>query len=214
MNNTYFPDVMVDIETTGTSPDRTAIIQIAAVRFNKDTGLVDPNYFEGCLRIPAHRFWDESTRDWWLGQKQEVLIGIFEKARPHEAVMEEFRKWVLEMPGSPIFWGKPTHFDYSFIASYFKDLGWANPFHYRYANDMNSFIRALWFTLGKTPPDLEATLEFVGDAHNAVWDTFHQVKVLLEHIRLVKSGGLDLIEPQQHHCGTIEKGAGNVIDVG
>lgn len=208
----YYPDVMVDIETTGTSPDRTAMIQIAAVRFNKDTGEVDPNYFEGYLTMPKHRFWDEGTRNWWLGQKQEVLIGILEKAKPWEVTMEDFRNWVLQNP-SPVFWGKPTHFDFSFIASYFNDLGWSNPFHYRFANDMNSFIRALWFTLGKTPPNLEAELEFVGDAHNAVWDTFHQVKVLLEHIKRVKNGGQELIEPQQHHCGTIHKGAGNVIDV-
>lgn len=46
------------------------------------------------------------------------------------------------------------------------------PFHYRYANDMNSFIRGLYHPDAvPTIPDLPGD----GDAHNALWDCFSQI---------------------------------------
>lgn len=55
-----YPDVMVDLETTGTSPDETAIIQISAVRFNLLTAEVDPNVFDMCLTMPPGRYWTKA----------------------------------------------------------------------------------------------------------------------------------------------------------
>ena len=78
-----FPDIMVDLETTGTSPDETAIIQIAAVRFNLQTGEVDPNVFDMCLSIPPRRYWDEGTRAWW-SKMPDVLMDIWQRQRPPE----------------------------------------------------------------------------------------------------------------------------------
>ena len=73
-----FYDVMVDLETTGTSPDETAMIQLAAVKFNLAEGTVDStDMFNRCLSIPPKRFWDEGTRQWWGQQKREILLDIY-----------------------------------------------------------------------------------------------------------------------------------------
>lgn len=181
----FYPDVMVDIETSGTMPDRHGILQIAAVRFNAATGEVDPNYFDMCLTIPQHRGWSESTRDWWTTQNVMVLAEILFRKKPWRDVMTQFQRWVMQGSNNgeqPALWGKPTHFDFSFLSSYFHDADLAMPFHYRKANDMNSYIRGLWAPFN--PPNLERDLEFVGDAHNGVWDSFHQIKVVLEHQRM------------------------------
>jgi hypothetical protein len=53
------------------------------------------------------------------------------------------------------------------------------PFHYRYAENMNSWIRARYWP-GEAP-DYERELEFVGQLHNGLHDALHQVKVLFAH---------------------------------
>jgi hypothetical protein len=172
-----YTDAMVDIETTHTMPDRGAILQIAAVRFNPITGEVDGDVFDRCLLMAPHRCWSEGTRNFWLEQKESTLREIFNRAEPYQQVMEDFLRWSGEK-GKLRFWSKPTHFDYMFIASYFNDCGLPMPFSYRDANDQNSFQRALYFP-DSVPAD---NLEFVGDVHNALYDTFHQIKVLMYHI--------------------------------
>ena len=72
---TSFPDVMCDLETTHTAPDRGHILQIAAVRFNLRTQEYDPVPLNICLHpMMSHRMWSESTRDWWLGKPETSAL--------------------------------------------------------------------------------------------------------------------------------------------
>jgi DNA polymerase III epsilon subunit-like protein len=167
-------DICVDIETTGTSPDRTAIIQIAAVKFDLLTGEVDHNFFNECLSIPPTRFWSDDTRSWWMRQKQAVLAGIFERMRDPGTVMNEFVSWAGY--DNPRFWSKPLSFDYPFISSYCKDFGLHVPFSYREAMDCRSYLQGLAFP---ESPISERDIEFDGDAHNAIFDVLFQIKWLL-----------------------------------
>lgn len=172
-----FPDAMIDLETTGTSPDRTAILQVAGVRFNLFERSVDSNFFNRSMFVPPHRFWDESTRKWWMQQKRGVLDGIMAAAEEPRTVMTDFCDWGRMGGGNASFWSKPTTFDFMFVQSYVKDYELAMPWGFRRANDMNSFLRALYFPLAVP----ETGLEFAGDAHNALFDTFHQIKELFWH---------------------------------
>lgn len=177
-----FTDVMVDIETTSSSSfDNGAIIQIAGVKFNYDTEDVDTRFFDAALSIPPGRYWDESTRQWWSKQKPEILKGIQARARDPRVVMREFYDWLLqdypqETKEGLRFWGKPTHFDFSFIASYFNQYGLTNPCSFRHARDLNSFMAGLSGT--PNTQNLEDVVEFVGDKHNAIFDSLHQIKML------------------------------------
>lgn len=198
---TNYTDVMVDLETTGVQPDRNAIIQIAAVKFNLNERTVDTNYFERCLTVPEHRFWSEDTMVWWARQKRGVLDSIRSRQEPYRDVIKDFAMWAYPA-GHLRFWAKPTTFDFMFCASYFADAGLANPFHYRNANDINSYLRGLHYPYDA--PDLKP--EFVGDAHNALWDTFHQIKVLFAHLDY-KSGDRTLLgdKPEgDEHVITVE----------
>lgn len=174
-----FPDVMVDIETTGTSPDETAIIQIAAVRFNLAEKTVDnSDMFNRCLAIAPKRFWDESTRQWWGQQKREVLMNIMASGEDPLTVMKDFGAWAYSKKGSGKlhFWAKPISFDYPFVASYFKQFELVNPFHFRDAIDMNSYLRGL----GRSNVRPEIEVNFDGDAHNAIFDVLNQIAVLFK----------------------------------
>lgn len=172
-----FPDYMVDIETTGLAPDKTAIIQIAAVRFNLAEMTIDPNVFDQALLIPPTRYWDEETRRWW-SNKREVFQQIYARARPPALVMRAFADWVNDgKVDNPVFWSKPLSFDWPFIQSYLAEFEVTNPFHFRRAENMNSFIRARYFPA--PAPEWDKILPFDGDEHNARDDCFFQIKALM-----------------------------------
>ena len=184
-NNIELPDwtdVMVDLETTGTRPDRAAILQIGAVRFNLARQTVHgEDMFNRSLDIPPHRGWDESTREWWLNQKAGVLDDIMSRAEPHADVMSGFRDWSIKYPNLR-FWAKPITFDFMFMSSYFHDHGYINPYHYRVARDVNSFVEALHYPA----PIPEVERSDFGDAHNALNDALYQIEYLFNHCEVAR----------------------------
>lgn len=169
-----FTDVMVDIETTDTDPARGCVIQIAAVKFNRETREVSHEFFDRCLHpnTQPNRRWSDSTREWW-SKMPTVYQGIMRRMEPTIDVLQGFQAWAGQ---GMTFWGKPTHFDFSFLQSLYADYGLQIPFHFRTANDLNSFARGRYFP--EVPPQWEKIIEFTGDAHNALHDCLHQLKVL------------------------------------
>lgn len=174
--------VMTDLETGGRRFDRDGIIQIAAVRFNLETGVVDSSdMFNRCLLIPPWRGWEESTRNWWLQQKPGILDDILARAEPAEPVMKNFFEWSTKYPNLQ-FWSKPLSFDFSFVSSYFADFGFVNPFHYRSARDLNSWIEARYYP---EPVPVMEQGDF-GDAHDALNDALYQLDLLFKHYENTK----------------------------
>jgi DNA polymerase III alpha subunit (gram-positive type) len=171
-----FDQIMVDLETTGTNPNHNAMVQLSAVRFNRETREVDMNMFDQCLAIPANRYWSEDTRDWWATQDQSIIDKIWSRMRDPREVLQEFRGWAMrDLEGaSPILWAKPIHFEYPFLESYFVEYGIAKPFHYSNCKDLRTFLDA------RGLPDLDRTMPNVGNAHDAIHDVLHQISVLFE----------------------------------
>ena len=183
MSNIEFTDVMVDLETTGTRPDRNAILQIAAVKFNLETGDVDAtDMFDRCLTVPGFRSWDLDTLQWWMKDKRDILERLQARAEDPFTVIQAFSSWVGIGRDKPMkLWAKPTHFEYPFIESYCKDFGVHNPLHYRFAEDCNSWVR------GSGVEIKDADIEFTGVAHDAIFDVLHQIKWILE-VQKVRKG--------------------------
>jgi len=190
---TDYTDIMVDIETVGTSPDRSGIVQIAAVKFNLAERTVCPQFFNMSLSIPPHRFYDEDTRQWWLRQKPGQLQDIMSKQQPWREVMMSFLEFSRQKK-SLCFWAKPTTFDYMFIQSYFNDAELPNPFHYNNVSDMKSYLKGLHHP--HPTPDLK--IPTVGDAHNALNDVFWQLKTLFAHAdyqdEINKKHGIEVVD--------------------
>lgn len=191
-----YTDIMVDCETTGTRPDRSAMIELAAVKFNLEDRTVSPSMFNRCMKIPKNRYWDESTREWW-GKQPEVLKAILTKGEDPNLVMKDFVDWVQPGRESLRFWAKPTTFDFMFVTSYLNDYNQPTSlFDFREATDMRSFFRGLYYP---NPIDTSDEPDFKGVAHNAVVDCLNQIKLVFHHADKV-----ELIRPVQHIEGEYE----------
>lgn len=173
-DNPVWTDCMVDLETTGTDQQFNAIIQIAAVKFNPKTQEISHDFFDRCLMIAPNRYWQESCVQWWSERKPSVLQGIMARMEDPATVLTALRDW--SGGGGLRMWGKPSHFDHSFLDTYYKQFGMQTPFHFRATNDMNTFIRARYWP--ENPPNWEADIPFEGEKHNALHDVLHQLKVL------------------------------------
>lgn len=174
------PHYMIDIETTGTRPDRAAILQIAAVRFDPVARSIDHDgLFNMCLRMPGWRFWDDDTRRWWQAQNQDVFQRILFNAQDPRAVTHAFLHWVNADHAKiddRYFWAKNAAFDFMFLASYGTDYDTGMPFSYRNVNDMKAFIRGRCF-----PDDIPVIDQAPTDqAHDAIVDCIMQIDWLFK----------------------------------
>lgn len=185
-----FPDVMLDIETTGTDSANCAIIQISAVRFNLQLGTVGHDFFDRCLMIPQTRFWQEGGRDFWIKRK-ELYNSMLPRMEDPHAVLKALVEWC---GGQRTLWAKPSHFEFPFLEGYFRRYEMQTPFFYRSVNDQNSFFRGLYWP--ESPPDFERELPFQGTLHDGLSDTLHQLKVLfhtVNHAKLRREGKLEVV---------------------
>jgi hypothetical protein len=172
---------MVDIETTGTVADSNSMIQLSAVKFDLATQSVQPfpEFFDRCLLQPKNRFFEEECRTKFWGKRPQIYNQIQARAEDPATVMRDFAQWVGFNNPKPVrFWSKPTTFDWSFVASYFRQYDVQNPFHYRWAIDMNSYIRGL-----AQDPTVESNyIPFQGEAHNAIFDVLNQINQVFDAV--------------------------------
>lgn len=172
-----YTDLMVDIETTGTQPNRSGMIQLAGVKFNLLDRTVSPSFFNRSLTVPAWRFWDEDTREWW-SKMPELYQKIISTAEDPAVVMRDFADWAIQ-PGTQLrFWAKPTTFDAAFVSSYLKDFNQPAIFDFRETTDLNSYLRGRY---APNPIDRTDEPKMASGAHDAIKDSLHQIKVLFFH---------------------------------
>ena len=192
----FYPDLMVDIETSGVDSGRNAILQLAAVPFNLERRVICADrMFERCLAVPAWRTWSESTRAWWMTQNQQVLQDIMARAQDPMEVMREFAEWAQHLPsgGKIRFWSRGS-FDFMFVQSYIDDAARPNPFPFWEATDMRAWLRGLYFP--NPVPRLDVPRQ--GPAHHALFDAIHQISDLFAHAdnAAQESGRTHVLEPE------------------
>lgn len=170
-------DVMVDLETTGTDPHYSGIIQIAAMRFDYESCQVGPSFCMS-LTLAKNRFWSEDTREWWMDHP-DVYEKIVSQEQDAEMVWNAFCDWMQMSGGNKPnrMWAKPSSFEYPLLQSYGAQFNRPLSIHYRDVVDLHSFTRGLRGNPGAVPIDRQ--IEFVGEVHNAIDDVAHQVKIAL-----------------------------------
>jgi len=110
MNSTKLQDVMIDIETLGTTPG-CAILSIAAVPFNCTSPL---EYFyvkvdsKTCTEVGLHI--DDKTVDWWTKQPQDAQAEAFSGTTHIAIALSELNAYLMRL-GEVRVWGNGASFD-------------------------------------------------------------------------------------------------------
>jgi len=172
-------DVMVDVETTGVDPHFNGIIQLSAIKFNYETEEIG-GAFDKCPMLLPQRWWDESTREFWMQKNRAVYTDIVMRQEPAGPVFAAFKEWMHD--GEPDkgfrFWAKPTMFDWGFVVSHMNQLGLPMPCHYRYARDLNTFLAALNNSAEHRSVEDQVPFPEGGQEHNALHDCAWQIDQL------------------------------------
>ena len=179
----FFPDLMVDTETTGNdNPEIFGCFQIAAIQFNAKTGEIGP-VFDRVPELLPNRHWTGDTKEFWMVKNRAVYNSIIARSEPAPRVWSDFRDFALQGApnGGRRFWAKPVTFDWPVVASHMRQLGLPMPFHYRLARDLNSYMAAL--RDNPDHPNVEADVANGGDQHNALHDAAYQIDLLMHEQR-------------------------------
>ena len=169
---------MVDVETTGTNPQFSGIIQLAAIKFNFDTEDVGGT-FDRCPQLLYGRFWDDNTKHFWQSHP-DVLASIQARQEPGVPVYRDFVNWVCEDAPSRgyRFWAKPSKFDWPLVESHLLQCDLDMPFPHWQSRDLNSWIAGANHR-SVSPPDMKWMVgQHTGPLHNALSDCVLQLRML------------------------------------
>lgn len=173
-------EVMIDLETMGTTPG-SAVVAIGAAASNGHEFHVAIDLTAAMQRGLKV---DGPTILWWLGQS-DAARALFKGERTGlEGGLNGFRQWLGGLGDGfapeppPRLWGNSAAFDLGLLESAYLAIGQTKPWHYQQ--------EACYRTLKNLRRDIEARL-FEGVQHNALDDAKHQ----LEHLMRL----LDAIAP-------------------
>lgn len=201
-----FNHVMLDLETLSTRSDA-AIIQIAAIAFDIDTGELGPRFNayvnESCLVGAKVGHIDVSTVGFWMRQKFGPTLGATitdeDEQRGLAEALNEFDQWfanlaedtcehdatpVVELSEDISLWSHGAGFDIPILASAYARAEVGDvPWHYRAPRDTRTLFALAPGGMPRPPKD--ATRE-----HDAQYDCEYQISQVVEawgQVRLAKA---------------------------
>lgn len=149
------------------------VLTLGAVRFNRDGTTGDTFY----ARMGANAFFygtsDPGTMSWWKQQPEAAYNEAFHGTEnPHDVAIR-FAQWFSN--GSVIPWGNGSVFDMVLLEAWFDKLGVKCPWKFWDIRD----VRTVVDLSGIGPKSIPR----VGVYHNALDDSFHQIKYLCAGFR-------------------------------
>lgn len=170
-------DLMIDLETLGTTPDA-VVISLGAVFFDVKTGTLGPQFYQVLDvtdQMRAGREVSPDTLKWWMGQAEAAKKVFHEKAKAPREVMALFSQWAKANGGSKMqVWGNGSTFDISILENLYRQLGEPQPWAYYSVMDLRTFKR---FVGGNEK------LAKAGVMHNALQDAINQANYVLSHTK-------------------------------
>ena len=182
-----FTDISFDLETLGQGFDA-AIISLAAVPFNRNTGEIGQGYYSEIAMADAMRYGrvDPDTLAWWIKQDAKAKR-IFADSKDKSTVAATFDgliPFVAQHSGCCV-WGNGSSFDITLIERHYIMLqridGWTkkHPWPYWSVRDMRTIVDAAGVDTRK--------LRRVGTHHNALDDAIFQAQAISHCFTLLRS---------------------------
>ena len=148
-------DVMIDIETLGTSFD-SVMLSCSLVKFDIDTGEISDEltvYFDLQQSIDKGFKINAGTLQWWLTQNSDVFAKQFKDEMAHDSLYA-IQRFINE---DAKVWGNSASFDLGILGNYFKEYEIHQP--WKFWNEM--CVR----TVCNINPSAKMNTEFVGEKH-------------------------------------------------
>lgn len=161
-------DVMVDLETLGTTAD-SVILSIGAVKFDLATGELDDAGFYASVSIDSNtdkgRRIDESTLIWWMQQSEQARAVFFEPKISLSDALIDLSEWFGDADKTRV-WSNGADFDLPMLAHAYRQHDWTPPWQ---------FYNSRCF---RTYRSLPAAAKFgkLNNNHNALADAVNQAK--------------------------------------
>ncbi len=131
--------VSTDVETDGKIPGRNSMLSFGSAAFTADGKMIST--FAANLEFLEEAEGDEDTMAWW-GTKQEAWDAHRKDVKDPRTAMQNYVKWLKDLPGKPVFVGYPAGFDFLFIYWYLIFFANESPFSFS-ALDIKSYAMAM-----------------------------------------------------------------------
>ena len=160
-------DVMVDLETLGTTPG-CVILSIGAVAFDRRAGSLEAEFYvnldpasceESGLRV------NPQTVEWWSRQSAEARAALETGQVPLAQALADFTAFFRSVGGRTI-WGHGATFDPPVLEAAYRVLGLNPPWKYWAVRDTRTL-----YELADVAPDRNQ-----GVHHNALADALSQAR--------------------------------------
>lgn len=182
MNN-----IMLDLETLGTSPNA-AVVAIGACFFDIDTREIGDTLYrilDLAAVVRGGGEMDASTVLWWMARPEDARRTIYQQQNsctPEFALQEFFRFVADNSTRDPLVWGNGASFDNVILSQMYCRHQIAQPWNWW--ND-----RCYRTVKAGYPP---VNLDFIGTKHNAIDDAIHQARTLIEILNPAPAPGREL----------------------
>lgn len=161
-------DIVLDIETTGTSPG-CCILSIGAATTDRQYEFYQTIWHASQKEVYGLQD-DYDTLRWWDKQSAEARNEAFSGTMGLVSALGKFSDWVQSLPAKDkFFWGNGSDFDQPILAYAYKAVDMKNPF---------GFNNRCYRTLKNLYPNVKAPTDFEGIKHHALWDAKHEAKHL------------------------------------
>lgn len=179
-----YDDLMVDIETMGTSNDA-ALVSVAAVFFNLQTEAIGPSFCQNINLITSCRHGgviEPSTCLWWMRQSERARSTVFNAALDVRDVLRELAIWIGNNGDLKTVrpWGNSNRFDLGILESAYKRVHMPVPWFWSNERDFRT-VR------NEYKAHVEYDPEKKGDgAHDPLVDCKFQIEHLFKIRRFVQ----------------------------
>lgn len=174
-----FKDIMIDIETMGTR-SYAAIISIAAVKFNLETGEIGETFYRAINLESAVLFGlhiEADTVNWWLSKSKEAQdIYLNSKKTDLDKALYLLSEFVE--PDARV-WGNAARFDLGLLINAYHKCN-SKP-KWSIKNEM--CVR----TLANLFPSIKTQHEYSGIAHDPVSDCLNQIQYTVKAYQIFSS---------------------------
>jgi 3' exoribonuclease, RNase T-like len=174
-------DIMLDIETLGTSPGY-IVTSFCAIPFHLEGGTSSKNFYQSISirsSLKAGLKIDPDTMIWWMRQSQEArdnFAGLNHCGKDLKETLLAFSEFLAQFETELTLWGNGNRFDCGILEGAYNALSLSAPWKTKLERDMRTYIMDYEYVY--KPSDIRGTI------HDPMKDCEYQIDVLQEVYRL------------------------------